>query len=348
MIAAPDRPEAEEHKGTCVRRPCRVYHLWPELKVFKSRRLNIASLSNHNREIYLYIQTFLNRPTFSVPAQSLSDDLGPSHVRLGKDVGFWLGNVVVGDRGESPSSIRRGAPLGNAERISRYQGEIDIGIMLGNIRDDGAGLINIAGKLIDIAIPFLATALNDYLFPIAVAHVDEWSSTDRKLISPQTIRLEGKDRDRVSVDLLTKAFDGFCSLIDTMRIEDLRGLAVASRRLNNATLEDDIIDKYCDLWECCEFLAPSGRKVNEIRLPKAKDAAIIQLLCSYVKPSNPRLIIKRVCDIYSIRNDLVHNAIENLEVVDKNLRLLREIAIHLFRYRVGIPFAITPELVPLL
>jgi inhibitor of KinA sporulation pathway (predicted exonuclease) len=88
--------------------------------------------------------------------------------------------------------------------------------------------------------------------------------------------------------------------------------------------------------------------VNEIRLPKAKDAAIIQLLRSYVKPRKPQLIAERVRDIYGIRNDLVHNAIENPDVVDKHIRLLREIAFHLFRSRVGIPFEITPELVPLL
>jgi hypothetical protein len=170
------------------------------------------------------IQTFLNRPIFSKPAHSLSDDLGSSHIRLGKDIDFWVGNVVVGDRGESSSSIRHGSSIGNVEQIPRYQGEIDIGIMLGNVREDGTELVNIARELIYIAIPFLATVLNEYLVPITVTQVDEWSGTDRKLILPVAIRLEGKDRDKVSVDLLTKAFDGFCSLIGAMRIEDLRGL----------------------------------------------------------------------------------------------------------------------------
>jgi hypothetical protein len=147
----------------------------------------------------------VNRISFSKPAQSLSDDLGYSHVRLGKDIGFWLGNVVVGERGEGSSSIRHGSSVGNVDTISRYQGEIDIGIMLGDAREDTTQLVNFSRELIDIAIPFFLTVLNDYLVPITVTQVDEWSGTDRKLISPLTIRPEGKYRDRVSVDMLTKA-----------------------------------------------------------------------------------------------------------------------------------------------
>jgi hypothetical protein len=184
--------------------------------------------------------------------------------------------------------------------------------------------------------------------PISGTQVDEWSGTDRRLMSPQMIRLDPKDRERASVGLLTKAFDGFCSLIEAMRLEDLRGLAVAARRLNSAMLEDDIIDKYCDLWECCEFLAPAGKKVNNIKLPKAKDAAISQLFSSYAKLRKAQRLTECVHKTYMVRNDLVHNAIENPGLVDKYLRVLHEVASHLFRCRVGLPFAITPELAPLL
>jgi hypothetical protein len=128
----------------------------------------------------------------------------------------------------------------------------------------------------------------------------------------------------------------------------LRSLAVTSRRLNSATLEYDIIEKYCDFWECCEFLAPSGKKVNGLKLHKAKDAAISQLLRNYVKPGKPLVLGERIREIYRVRNDLVHNAIERPDVVDNNMRLLREIAFHLFRSRVGFPFEITPEMSPLL
>jgi hypothetical protein len=133
-----------------------------------------------------------------------------------------------------------------------------------------------------------------------------------------------------------------------MLIEERRGLAVASRRLNSAISEDDIIDKYCDFWECCEFLAPAGKKVNELRLRKAKDVAIFQLLCNYAKLRRRQNVMDTVHDIYTVRNDLVHNAIENPERVDKNMRILQEIAFQLFRCRVGMPFESTPELVPFL
>jgi hypothetical protein len=112
--------------------------------------------------------------------------------------------------------------------------------------------------------------------------------------------------------------------------------------------EEDIIDKYCDFWECCEFLAPSGKKVNGIKLKGHKDGAITQLFCSYALPRNRQAIAKKIQEIYVVRNDLVHNAIENLGRVDSDVKVLREVAVQLFRCRVGIPFEITPELKPFL
>ena len=338
MIARPD--VAEENGGTCVRRPCRVYHLWPELKTFKSRGLKLSSLSHDNREVSLYIQTFLNRPTFSEPASSLSADLGFSHLYLQKDVGFWRGNVVVGDR--------EAFPVSHVEPIPRHQGEIDVGIMLGYAQEDAASATDISTDILDIAIPLLATLLDEYFTPLTRIQVDVWRGTERKFISPQRLDVERKDRDMVSVELLAQAFDAFGSLIEAISIEDLRGLAVASRRLNSAILEDEIIDKYCDFWECCEFLAPARGQINKIRLPKAKDAAISKLLCSYANVRKPERITRKVHELYDVRNDLVHNAVETPERVIENMRLLSRIAVQLFRCRVGMPFESSPELAPLL
>ena len=219
MIAVPDRAaEAEERKGgTCVRRPCRVYHLWPELKVLKSRGLNLPSLSDDNREVSLYIQTFMNRPNFSEPAQPLSADVGYSHIHLQKDVGFWLGNVVVGTHGEA-------SPISRIDVLPRHQGEIDIGIMLGYVQEDTAALATNFNNILDIAIPILTTTLNDYLVPITPIQVDVWRGTDRKFISPQTFDFERKERGIVSVDLLAEAFDGFCSSSRPCALKSCGGL----------------------------------------------------------------------------------------------------------------------------
>jgi hypothetical protein len=326
-----------ERQDTCVRRPCRVYNLWPENKIFRSRSFKP---SFDDREISLYIRTFLNRANFSEPALSLNGKVGCSHIRLGKDIGFWLGNIVVGDPGEG-SPI----PIGRGELIPRFQGEIDIGLMFSKGQEYMAKLENVLYDVIDISVPFLAATLKDYSVFNASTQMDEFTGDGLNTSSPQTLAVLHQERSRISEESLTEVLDRLCLLVETMSIETLRGLAVACRRLNSAALETDIIDKYCDFWECCEFLAPSGRRVNEEKLPRAKDAAITHLLCNYVQPSkHSRLIIRnKIHNIYIVRNDLVHNAMEDPDVVKENLALLDEIASHLFRYRVGVPFEPTPN-----
>jgi hypothetical protein len=306
-------------------------------------------LDNEDRKISFYIQTFLNRPNFSTPSQLLSAELGGcSHIRLGKDIGFWLGNVVVGDS-EDGLTVRGGSPVANIEQTSRYQGELDVGIMFPRGPTLGVLSVKTAADILDVAIPFLATSLKEHFVPVAEIQIEEWlGSACKQLASPQIIRLEAKERATISVAMLTQAFDKFCCLIDTMPIEELRGLAVASRRLNSAMSEDDVIDKYCDFWECCEFLATPGKTVNGIRLPNNKEAAVIKLLRSYARPRIPKSLIDKVHEIYTIRNDLVHRAIENPSEVEKNMRIIGEIAHQLFRLRAGIPFEGSAELAPLL
>jgi hypothetical protein len=343
----PDQSRVEGNNGTCIRRPCRVYNLWPEHKVLKSRDLSVSFKDNDTRQISLYVQTFANRPVFSVAAQSLPPSLGYSHIRLGKDIGFWLGNAVVGDSDDG-STVRDASPVGDIRLIERYQGEVDVGIMFSKSGTPDQTTVTIAAQMLDIAIPFLATSLGEYFVPITETQIDEWKGSKRTLISPQTIRLEPKARAIVSMSQLAEPFDRFCSLVANTPIEELQEIAVASRRLNSAITEDDIIDKYCDFWECCEFLSLSGRNIIGVKLPKAKDAAIATLLCNYTQPRKQQWIRNKIHEIYLIRNDLVHNAIENPERVDQSMKLIGEIALQLFRYRVGIPFKGTQELGPLL
>jgi hypothetical protein len=367
-MTSSDRPKAEDgnvqlrlgawlgddaagpRRDTCVRRPCRVYNLWPEDTVLKSRDLNVPYLDKDIGHISLYIQTFANRPDFSVPAQSLPDNLGFSHVRLSKDVGFWFGNVVVGDT-EDGSTVRIGSPISNPTPIARYQGEVDIGIMLPAGKALTQFTVTIAEHMLEIAIPFLATSLGEHFIPITTTQIDEWHGSDRSVRSPHTFRLEAKTRITVSItQQLREAFDSFCALVANFPIEELRGIAAASRRMNSALLEEDIIDKYCDFWECCEFLAPPRKTVGGMKLPAAKDAAITALLCSFIQPSKRRrdVIREKIHACYVIRNDLVHNAIENPEMVEQNMKIIAEIALQLFRCRVGLPFESTPELTSVL
>jgi hypothetical protein len=318
-----------------IRKPCRVYDLWPENGTFTQPGFVISYSDSTSREVSFAVRTWRNRPTFSEPASPLSttDRVG-SHIRLGREVGFWVGDVVVLDKHRT---------IGRVDVIPRHQGEIDIGLLVED-HEGRKNLISFSKDLIDVAITFLSTALKDHIFPIAEIQMDEFNGEPKLLHNP-TIRVDNQARLTISIEQVMDALGRYRDLVRSLSSEDLRTLAVASRRLNSATVEDDIIDRFCHYWECCEFLAPVGKTINGVRLSGSKDQAIAKLLGAYTKP-HPA-IRRKLKELYTIRNDLVHNAIENPHLVEKEVFVLRDLALHLYRFRVGIPSESTPELAPI-
>jgi hypothetical protein len=97
-----------------------------------------------------------------------------------------------------------------------------------------------------------------------------------------------------------------------------------------------IIDEYCDYWECCEFLAPAGKTIKGLKLNGHKNTAIAQMICAYTKAPNKQSVYNEIKDLYDIRNDIVHNAVEDAYTVSQKIKMLRERALQLFRFRMDI------------
>jgi hypothetical protein len=319
-----------------IRKPCRVYDLWPENGTFTQPGFVISYSNSSSREVSFAVRTWLNRPTFSEPASPLStiDSVG-SHIRLGREVGFWVGDVVVLDKHRE---------IGRIDVIPHHQGEIDIGLLVED-HEGRENLISFSKDLIDVAIAFLSTALKDHIFPIAEIQIDEFNG-ERELTYNPPIRVDRQDRIEISIEQILDALGKYRALVGSLSLEDLRTLAVASRRFNRALVEDDIIDRFCHYWECCDFLAPVGKTINGVKLSGSKDQAIAKLLEAYTKP-HPA-IRRKLKELYTIRNDLVHNAIEDPDLVAKEVFVIRDLALHLFRSRIGIPFESTPVLAQLI
>ena len=92
-----------------------------------------------------------------------------------------------------------------------------------------------------------------------------------------------------------------------MQAEEAAYLDVASRHFIPAIQETNPIDKFCDFWEVCEFLSKNhhGKGLSTTIMHVAK------VLSDHTKKRKADLDKLIVQPLYSIRINIVHNAIKN-------------------------------------
>ena len=120
--------------------------------------------------------------------------------------------------------------------------------------------------------------------------------------------------------------------------EDERTIDAAMRRYLNAQNEQDIIDKYCDLWETCEFIT------QNIKAKGGKVGKIAQGLSTHISKKgdavSKKLVEKNLNlrELYDIRGDIIHNAVESSDLVIKKISVLEQIAYELIKYKIGLDY----------
>ncbi len=169
-----------------VRQSCRIYHLWPQGIELKHIALTSANIDGANIKISVLIRTFVNRPNFAVPAKPVDEESSFSYVILGREIGYWQGNVISSDG--SP-----GSPISNISPIRRREGEIDISVGLGGDYPAGAAM-EVSRDLLDVAIPFFTFFLGERIVPIEQLLIDEFHTGQRKIHAPMTIHYEPEVR----------------------------------------------------------------------------------------------------------------------------------------------------------
>jgi len=199
--------------------------------------------------------------------------------------------------------------------------------------------------VLEVGVSFLSIRLAEFL--VAVDDRQTLFGMDDggyQMEQPQTINLMVSPRKQITIDDLVNALTEYRAYLATASMEDLQRLSIAARRLNSAAMESDAVDIYCDLWECCEFLGQPGARVRGIRLKGHKDGAISQALIAHTQSSKPQVVRIKINELYKIRNDIVHNAAENPAIILQNIDILREVAQHLFRFWVRLPYEETREI----
>jgi hypothetical protein len=327
MTAAP--PEFK-HMYIAILR-CRTWCDWPASSRFISRAYDEPiSLPNGDRVcLSVHIATYAQRPRPETsPARPLAATAGPIVWRGHLETGYALGfQIVKAPEDSIPITLNHEPP---------YEGDIDIQLHIGSptpLPTDQ--LAQLASQVCTSMLAFINLAFGDLATPVAPVQLRELRDDGSQFAN--SLILAVRERRPVTSELATDAVHGFAQKRVALSPREARALDVAARRYLTSLTETDPVDKYCDLWESCEF----GTMFE--RAKGGKVASIAQALAAHLMSSGfaiAKARLERSLEIkalYEARGRIVHEAIDSPHEFQEKTRLLEAIASELLRYRFGLP-----------
>jgi Apea-like HEPN len=118
--------------------------------------------------------------------------------------------------------------------------------------------------------------------------------------------------------------------------EQQRCLIVATRRYVNSFGEEDPVDRYCDLWESSELLVKGLKQPDGRRIKGNVTAKIAYAVAQQTGLSRKRLNTA-IDNLYDIRNDVVHSAVEEPLKLEEMTRYLELVTDQTLRFSLGLP-----------
>jgi hypothetical protein len=178
----------------------------------------------------------------------------------------------------------------------------------------------------------LALALHDLLTPTAPPQVFEQEANGELSLRWGGI-MQAFDRPVHTSEQIKEVLSAYVTHRVQAAPADAGAIDVAARRYLSAQCETDPIDRFCDLWEACEFLSKTTPAKGDVV------SRIAAALAQYTNKKKAELENKLdVRTIYQIRKDLMHNAIEDETEMNDKLLVLEAIAKELIRMRMNIKY----------
>lgn len=322
-------PEEFKYKYIAILR-CRTWGIWPEGQRVVSRGLVYKSVDN-KIGFSVHIVSYEQRPRpENYPAEPCKNYDSPIVWRGRMDTGYWVGDQVL-KAPEDELKIE-------FDHKGPFQGEIDVQLHIGAIKQlDVKEVDHFINSVAYSVISYINIVMNEFIIPVAPLQIRSCDEEGSRF--ENDIYLACRERPVIKKEELEKVLKNYIEHRRPMTSEDERIIDVAMRRFLSAQNETDIIDKYCDLWEVCEFISfvtnAKGGKVGKIAKCLADHISASGNNVSKAKIEN-FLNIKK---IYKIRGSIVHNAVDNPELVKSNLPLLNEMALELIKYKAGFVYS---------
>ena len=218
-----------------------------------------------------------------------------------------------------------------------YEGDIDIQLHIGSeVALPTDQLTTVASEVCTSALAYMNLAFGDLATPVAPVQVREFIGTGWQFAN--TVALAVRARRPVAEESAANAVQGFAQSRVALPAEEAIAPDAAVRRYLTSQTETDPVDRYCDLWESCEFATMFERAKG------GKVGRIAQALASHLANSGKSIAKARVENsldikvLYEARGRIVHEAINAPDEFERKTRLLEEIAAELLRFRFKLPF----------
>ena len=311
---------------------CRTYHNWPEWSAITSEPSSVPSL-REGRFVGTTtprIVTYASRPfPHDAPLTEESRNVSPLVWHGDLPNGFVIHRTLFKDPSETVQVV--------FHHKRARQGEIDIQIGLASPHEISFE------QVYTLISPFalsLAAALsltfNDLVLPVAPLQIRTVGSDGTSQIQNDML-MSVRTREDISAAEIASFLDMVSANRSAKSEEEQASLDVALRRFLSSLGEDDPIDRFCDLWEACEFLAKRTKAKGDVV------SRIAQTLADHTRLNKKKLENGlSLRELYSFRSDLVHNAIEHPDRLDGHTRVLEAITRELLKYRLGMPYSTVP------
>jgi len=304
---------------------CRTFGIWPEwTSIFSNFYVVESEINAKKIEITfsMGIVCYERRPLPEIdPPRPEIKSISPIVWRGDIQTGFCLGDSFIkAPEDEVPLALKY---------EHAYQGEIDIFLKIGSDENVSYQILDeIFHPIARSIATYMGITLDDFILPVAPVRISKLKNGTAETLSD--VIVEVKNRPDNTIEIIREKFQSFSRNIMIKSKEERIAYDVACRRYLSSFEEIDLIDRYCDLWEVCEFLTietkAKGKKVGKI----AKE------LANYIGASKSDVENKlEIKEIYDVRNDIVHNAIEQPEKVNKKLKILKEISRNLILSKSG-------------
>ncbi len=280
----------------------------------------------------IHIATYAKRDRPETTPAAPLEAAGPIIWRGVMETGYWTGaQCLKAPEDTLPVQFHYEQP---------YQGEIDIQLHMGLAepadRDD---LRRVASSVCDSVLAMINLAVGEFLVPVAPLQVCLLGNRGWEL--GDTMPLAVKSRPTIEMESTHRAANRLAEQRASWNLDLSRAVGLAARRLVTAQTETDPIDKYCDLWECCEFATLA------VKAKGGRVGRIAEALTSHWNEIQPRLRkadVERALEIkklHEIRGRIVHEALDAPAELTEQTALLESIACEVLGRCLGLPFSST-------
>lgn len=322
--------DLEKYKYISILR-CSTWCIWPAHSRIISKGMSVPIGSGDNDFINLsvHLVSYTLRPRPENQLSKVSSKDGPLIWHGNMNSGFWAGQLFI----KAPEDTVK------VEMVHEYphEGEIDIQLHIETTENHSIDKFkDIVENISYSVLTYLNVSAGELLIPVAPIQIRKLE--DSKSEFNNLVKIFIKERKTFSGEFLRDAIEKFIITRHRMPSEDIASLDAAMRRYLDSITETSEVDKYCDLWEACEFatigLNAKGGKVGKLA----------QALSNHMVKTNP-IFTKRtlenklkIAELYKTRGAIVHNAIQNPQRLQERTKLLSEIALEIIRFRLDVPY----------